>query len=86
MESESVALAFAGQKLERLRDLLLEVPLPKDNVSKVMIHCDRQAILDRALYEVYSGKSRHIWLRHSFMRKLIKDGAISLTYIRTSYN
>jgi hypothetical protein len=86
MESELVALASAGQEAEWLRDLLLEVPLAKDNVSKVMIHCDSQATLARAFSEVYNGKSRHIGLRHSFVRKLIKDGIISLTYIRTSYN
>ena len=86
MESEFVALAFAGQEAEWLRDLLLEVPLAKDNVSKVMIHCDSQATLARAFSEVYNGKSRHIGLRHSFVRKLIKDGIISLTYIRTCYN
>jgi hypothetical protein len=86
MESEFVALASAGQEAEWLRDLLLEVPLAKDNVSKVLIHCDSQATLARAFSEVYNGKSRHIGLRHSFVRKLIKDGIISLTYIRTSYN
>ncbi|XP_050914894.1 uncharacterized protein LOC127129811 [Lathyrus oleraceus] len=66
MESEFVALASAGQEAEWLRDLLLEVPLAKDNVSKVMIHCDSQATLARAFSEVYNEKSRHIGLRHSF--------------------
>ena len=86
MESEFVALASAGQEAEWLRDLLLEVPLAKENVSKVLIHCDSQATLARAFSEVYNGKSRHIGLRHSLVRKLIKDGIISLTYIQTSYN
>lgn len=86
MESEFVALASAGQEEEWLRDLLLEVPLAKDNVSKVLIHYDSQATLARAFSEVYNGKSRHIGLRHSLMRKMIKDGIISLTYIQTSYN
>ncbi|MCI12219.1 G-type lectin S-receptor-like serine/threonine protein kinase RLK1-like, partial [Trifolium medium] len=86
MESEFVALASAGQEAEWLKDLLLEVPLAKDNVSKVWIHCDSQATLARAFSEVYNGKSRHIGLRHPLVRKLIKDGIISLTYIQTSYN
>lgn len=86
MESEFVALASAGQEAEWLRDLLLEIPLAKENVSKVLIHCDSQATLARAYSEVYNGKSRHIGLRHSLVRKMIKDGIISLTYIRTSYN
>ncbi|XP_058744353.1 protein DYAD-like [Vicia villosa] len=67
MESEFVALASAGQEVEWLRDLLLEVPLAKDNVSKVLIHCDSQATLARAFSEVYNGKSRHIGLKHSLI-------------------
>ena len=86
MESEFVALASAGQEAEWLRDLLLEVPLAKDNVSKVMIHCDSQVTLARAFSEVYNGKSRHIGLRHSFVRKMIKDVIITLTHIRSIYN
>lgn len=81
-----MALASTGQEAEWLRDLLLEVPLAKDNVSKVLIHCDSQATLARAFNKMYNGKCRHIGLRHSFVRKLIKDEIISLTYIQTGYN
>ena len=31
-------------------------------------------------------KSRHISLRHEYVRKLIEDGIISLTFVRSSYN
>ena len=86
MESEFVALASAGQEAEWLRDLLIEILLAMENVSKVSIHCDSQATLTRAYNEVYNGKSRHISLRHEYVRKLIKDGIISLTYVRSSYN
>ena len=81
-----MALASAGQEAEWLRDLLIEIPLVMENVSNVPIHCDSQATLARAYSEVYNGKSRHISLRHEYVRKLIKDGIISLTYVRSSYN
>ena len=81
-----MALASAGQEAEWLRDLLIEIPLASKNVSKVSIHCDSQATLARAYSEVYNGKSRHISLRHEYVRKLIKDGIISLTFVRSSYN
>lgn len=64
----------------------MEAPVVKDNVSKELIHCDSQVILARAFSEVYNEKSRYIGLRHSFVRKLIKDVIITLTYIQTSYN
>ena len=86
MESEFVALASAGQEAEWLRDLLIEIHLAMENASNVSIHCDSQATLARAYSEVYNGKSRHISLRHEYVRKLIKDGIISLTYVRSSYN
>ena len=86
MESEFVALASAGQEAEWLRDLLLEIPLARENVSALSIHCDSQATLARAYSEVYNGKSRHMSLRHDYVRKLIKDGIISLLFVRTNVN
>ena len=86
MESEFVALTSAGQEAEWLRDLLIEIPLASKNVSNVSIHCDSQATLARAYNEVYNVKSRHISLRYEYVRKLIKDVIISLTYVRSSYN
>lgn len=49
IESELVDLALVGQEVEWLRDLLLKVPPAKDNVSKVLIHCDSQVTLARAV-------------------------------------
>lgn len=83
MKSEFMALAFAGQEAEWLSDLLLEVSLVKDNVSKVLIHCDSQATLARAFSKVYNEKSLDTldleiplwenWLKmesfHSFINK-----------------
>lgn len=83
MESEFVALASACQEVEWLRDILLEVPLDKDNVLKVLIHYDSQATLAREFIEACNGKCTHIGLRHSFVRKLINNEIISLTYIRS---
>ena len=33
---------------------------------------------------VYNGKSRHISLRHGYVRELIQRGVISISYVRTS--
>ena len=86
MESEFVALAETGKEAEWIKDFLLEIPLTSKNVSSISIHCDSQATLARAYSEIYNGKSRHISLRHDYLRKLIKDGIISLTYIKSSEN
>ena len=35
---------------------------------------------------MYNRKSRHISLRHEYVRKSVKDGIISLTFVRSSYD
>ena len=86
MESEFVALADVGKEAEWLRDFLLEIPLTSKSVNSISILCDSQATLARAYSEIYNEKSRHISLRHDYVRKLIKSGIISLTFVKTSEN
>ena len=40
----------------------------------------------RALSKIYNGKSRHISLRHEYVRQLITDGVITITYVRSCKN
>ena len=35
---------------------------------------------------MYNGKSRHIGLRHDYIRQLIESGTISIVYIRSKSN
>jgi len=35
---------------------------------------------------MYNGKSMHIGLRHSYVRQLIKDGVITVDYVRSTQN
>ena len=51
-----------------------------------MIHCDSQVTLARAYNGVYNGKSRHISLRHEYVRQLIQSGIIAISYVRSSKN
>lgn len=55
IESEFMALPFAVQEVEWLRDLMLKVSLAKDNVSNVLIHCDSQDTLAISSSEVDNG-------------------------------
>ncbi|XP_050915644.1 uncharacterized protein LOC127130719 [Lathyrus oleraceus] len=73
MKSKFVALSSVDQEAKWLRYLLLEVPLAKYNVPKILIHCNSQDTLARAYNKVYNGKFRQLDLRHSFVRKLIKN-------------
>lgn len=48
IKSEFEVLVSTAKEVEWLMDLLLEVSLAKDNVSKVFMHCGRQTTLSRA--------------------------------------
>ena len=52
----------------------------------ISLHYDSEATMSRAYSKIYNGKSRHISLRHEFVRQLIMGGIISITYVRSSNN
>ena len=86
MASEFIALASASKEAKWLRDLIYEIPIWPKPVAPISIHCDSEATLSRAYSHVYNGKSRHIGLRHSYVRDLISNGVITIDYVRSSQN
>jgi len=55
-------------------------------MSPLSLRCDSASVLARANNNVYNGKSRHIGLRHSYVRQLIKDGVITMGFVRSAQN
>ena len=72
MESEFIALA--------------DLPLWMRLVPSMSLHCDCQAVIARARNKAYNGKSRHIRLRHNIVKQLLKDGIISVDFVRSEIN
>ncbi|KAL0553831.1 hypothetical protein IC582_007735 [Cucumis melo] len=72
MESEFIALELVGQEAEWIKNLLGDVPLWGTSVP--------------AKNSVYNGKSRHIRLRHAVVKQLLKEGTISLEFVRSEKN
>ena len=68
MEFEFIALASAGKKAERLRNMLYDIELWPQPMSSISIYCDSQATMSKAYSKIYNGKSRHISLRHEYVR------------------
>lgn len=50
----------------------------------IFLYCDSEATLSRAYNMVYNGKSRHIYLRHIYVKQLITDGVLNVVYIKTN--
>ena len=86
MGSEFVALALAGKEAEWLRNLLLDIELWPQSMSIISLHCDSEATMSRAFSKIYNGKSRHISLRHEYVRQLISDGIITVVYVKSGNN
>ncbi|BAT89843.1 hypothetical protein VIGAN_06094400 [Vigna angularis var. angularis] len=86
MTSEFIALASAGKKAEWLRNLMFEISLLPKPISPIAIHCDNATTLAKAYSQVYNGKSRHIGVRHSYVQGLIKDGIITIDFVRKMFN
>jgi len=86
MESEFIALELAGQEAEWLKILLADVPLWRKQETPISLHCDSQAAIGVAHNIVYNRKRRHICIRHSAVKQLLKHGVISLQYVRSEKN
>ncbi|GJR04813.1 zinc finger, CCHC-type containing protein, partial [Tanacetum coccineum] len=86
MEAEFLALAAAGKEAEWLRNMLLDIELWPQPMPSISLHCDSQSTLSRTYNKMYNGKSRHISLRHAYIKELISNGIITIEYIRSCKN
>nr|GEZ07663.1 hypothetical protein [Tanacetum cinerariifolium] len=74
MESEFVALVAAGKEAKWLRNLMHEIPIWIKPIAPISIRCDSASKMAKAYSQVYNGKSSHLSVRHSMIRKLIMNG------------
>ncbi|GAA0157711.1 transmembrane signal receptor [Lithospermum erythrorhizon] len=82
MEFELISIATAGKEAEWLRDLLMHIALWPQPMGPVSLFCDSQAAIARAYSEVYNGKSRHISMRYAYIREVIGNGVMTMTYVK----
>nr|GEV69014.1 zinc finger, CCHC-type [Tanacetum cinerariifolium] len=86
IEYEFVALAATSKEAEWLRNLIDEIPIWPKPIASISIRCDSAPTMARAYSQIYNGKSRHLGVRHSMVRKLIRNGVISIKLVRTQHN
>nr|GEU64122.1 hypothetical protein [Tanacetum cinerariifolium] len=80
IEYEFVNLAATGKEAEWLKNLLLEIPLWVKPMTPISIKCNSAATLVKAYSQMYNGKSRHLGVRHSIIRKLITNGVVPIEF------
>nr|GEW22903.1 zinc finger, CCHC-type [Tanacetum cinerariifolium] len=86
IESELVALAVADKEFEWLKNLLFEILLWVKPIAPIFIRCDSVATLAKAYSQMYNKNSRHLGVRHSMIRELIMNGAVSIEFVRSQQN
>ncbi|GKD81641.1 zinc finger, CCHC-type containing protein, partial [Tanacetum coccineum] len=86
MKSEFVALVVAGKESEWLRNLIHEISIWPKPIAPISIRCDSAATLAKAYSQIYNGKSRHLGVRHSMIRELIRNRVISIEFVRSQHN
>ncbi|GJW78375.1 zinc finger, CCHC-type containing protein [Tanacetum coccineum] len=86
MESKFIALDAAGKEVEWLRNLIHEIPIWLKPIAPISILCDSAPTMARAYSQIYNEKSRHLGVRHSMVRELIRNGVISIEFVRTQHN
>nr|GFB97490.1 zinc finger, CCHC-type [Tanacetum cinerariifolium] len=86
MKFEFVALTAAGKEAKWLRNLIHEIPIWPKPIAPISIRCDSAPTMARAYSQIYNGKSRHLGVRHSMVMKLIRNGMMSIGFVRTQHN
>ena len=64
----------------------MPIELWPQSILAILVCCDSEATLGRAYSKMCNGKSRHIGLRHDYIRQLIESGTISIVYVRLNSN
>lgn len=83
-EAEYIALTATIQEGIWLQQLCAEIGIDSDHV--ITIFCDNQSAIALAESDGYRQRTKHIDIRLHFIRNLIKDGKIRLSYIETNKN
>ena len=81
-EAEYIALAMAAKELLWLRTLATELKV--DVNDAIELYEDNQSCIAMANSVSVTERTKHIDVRHHFVRQLIQDGVITLTYCPTS--
>ena len=83
-EAEYMALALVVTEVIWLRNLLSDIGFPQNKPTTVF--CDNNSAIHMANNDVIGPKTKHISIRHHFLRDMISDDSIVLEYVPTADN
>jgi hypothetical protein len=80
-EAEYYALTQAGKEAVWINQLLTEIT--GENQGPLTILCDNQAAIASTENPRFHGRMKHVEIHHHFIRELVKDKKITVTWIDT---
>ncbi|XP_055848470.1 uncharacterized protein LOC129913695 [Episyrphus balteatus] len=81
-EAEYMAMSMAIQEVLWLNGLQNEL-LPDDK-QNIILFCDNQGAICLSSTTVYHARTKHIDVRHHFIRNVINDQLVKIQYLKTS--
>lgn len=80
-EAEFVAAAYGACQAIWLKNILEEIGV--DQEEGITLYCDNSSTIKLSKNLVLHGRSKHIHVRYHFLRDLVNDGIIQLSYCST---
>jgi Reverse transcriptase (RNA-dependent DNA polymerase) len=80
-EAEYMAISATVQEVNWIKQLLVELELPVKLPVKLL--CDNQAAIQISTNDVNHSRTKHIDIRHHFVRESVKNKEVDLSWIAT---
>lgn len=80
-EAEYMALTEAAKEAIYLQRFLKELGF--DELTKVKVYCDNNGARKLAENPIFHHRTKHIDVRHHFIREVLEDGLLEVTYCAT---
>ena len=83
-EAEYMALTSGAKELVFLAGIIMELGLELD--ERPTINCDNQGAIKLARNNGYSPRTKHIDVRHHYIRELLEENVLELNYVPSAEN
>ena len=85
MEAELVAAALAMKEVIFCTNMMTELGFGQE-FSSAPLYIDNTATLNVIGNQTFSGRTKHVALRFFYIREIVKEGKISIHYVKTDDN
>ena len=80
-EDEYVSASMATSQAIWLRRILEDIGEPQMKANPLM--CDNKLAIDMTKNPVYHSRTKHIFIKHQFIRDAIEDEEVEIQYLKT---